>query len=292
MVVLWTLWLFVRGIFINLYLYNIHILFIISGVPIRSAGVNVHSKGECSNPVIPNTPGALSAQSFIANLEYVKSSDNDDQSNKIHISVEIPHQDGMLPLISTLPIYNIDYLLSQPSFTKQHVCSNLPNASLSQQGSFLGDLLDDPSDDLLRIEQAVKLYRHLDRASCRWKFEAYYDMTEIVNQCGGYVTHNFDVESSSQSFVTLHQPLHVSYIFAKAPTGWASLDHQTLLEFSFYYDTVKFQSGVDIMQEPQGSVDILRVGIGEDGKLVLQLRTQAKFKGMSWFIIYHLYSLA
>ena len=25
MVVLWTLWLFVRGIFINLYLYNIHL---------------------------------------------------------------------------------------------------------------------------------------------------------------------------------------------------------------------------------------------------------------------------
>lgn len=236
--------------------------------------------------MIPNTPGSLSAQSFIANLEYIKQSDNEELSNKIHISVEVPHQDGMLPLISTLPIYNIDYLLSQPAFTKQHVCSNLPNTSLSKEGSFLGGAHHDASEDLPRMDQAVKLYRRLDRSSCRWKFEAYYDMADVVNHCGGYVTHNFDVETSSQSFVTVHQPLHVSYIFAKAPTGWASLDHQTLLEFSFYYDTVKFQSGVDTMQEAQGSVDILRVGIGEDGKLVLQLRTQAKFKGKVLLIIY------
>lgn len=248
-------------------------------MPIRSSGVSAHSQGVCSNPVIPNSPGSLSAQSFIASLEYIKTNDDDSLANKIHITVEIPHQDGMLPIISTMPIYNIDFLLSQPAFTKQHVCSNLPNTSQIPDLSLLGGDVTKATADLPRVEQAIKLYRHLDMATCRWKFEAWYDMSEIVDQCGGYVTHNFDVESSSQSFVTVHQPLHVSYIFAKAPTGWASLDHQTQLEFSFYYDTVKFQSGVDIVQEPEGSVDILRVGIGEDGKLVLQLRTQARFKG-------------
>ena len=43
----------------------------------------------------------------------------------IHISVQIPHQDGMLPLISTLPLHNLHLLLSESIYRQQHVCSNL-----------------------------------------------------------------------------------------------------------------------------------------------------------------------
>ncbi len=45
--------------------------------------------------------------------------------NRIHISVQIPHQDGMLPLVSTMPIHNLHFLLSESIYRQQHVCSNL-----------------------------------------------------------------------------------------------------------------------------------------------------------------------
>lgn len=44
---------------------------------------------------------------------------------RIHISVQIPHQDGMLPLVSTLPLHNLHFLLSESIYRQQHVCSNL-----------------------------------------------------------------------------------------------------------------------------------------------------------------------
>ena len=46
-------------------------------------------------------------------------------SLRIHISVQIPHQDGMLPLISTMPLHNLHFLLSESIYRHQHVCSNL-----------------------------------------------------------------------------------------------------------------------------------------------------------------------
>lgn len=44
---------------------------------------------------------------------------------RIHISVQIPHQDGMLPLVSTMPLHNLHFLLSESIYRQQHVCSNL-----------------------------------------------------------------------------------------------------------------------------------------------------------------------
>lgn len=46
-------------------------------------------------------------------------------SCRIHISVQIPHQDGMLPLVSTMPLHNLHFLLSESIYRHQHVCSNL-----------------------------------------------------------------------------------------------------------------------------------------------------------------------
>ena len=267
-------------------------MFYIVGVPIKSASVNVHFRGVCSNPVISEAQGSLGAQSFAAKLDYIEPDRDSPRANSVHVTVEVPHQDGMLPIISTMPIYNVNYLLTQSTFAKQHVCSNLPNTShittkSEEIDAFLSnDLYNNVLSEELRVPQAVKLYKHLNRLTCRWKFEAWFDLPDIMNYCGGRVTRNFDVDSASKSFVTVHQPLYVSYIFAKAPVGWASLNHQTNLEFSFYYDTVKFGSGGEIMQEPKATVEIIRVGIGEDGKMSVQLRTKAHFRGMCW-----LYSL-
>jgi len=227
--------------------------------------------------------GGLGAQSFRAKLNYIRPNSGK-HSNKIHITVEIPHQDGMLPLLSTMPIHNIEFLLSHNTYRQQHLCSNLLNTTESQSRGMDVSFLDINSRSFEHLnserhEQAARLYAHLNRMTCRWTFEAYYDMTEIVNSCGGRVMHNFDVDTSSQSYVTVFQPFYVSYLYAKAPSGWVSLDHQTELEFSFYYETVQFQSALDVRDEPKGEVEVIRLGIGEDGKLSIQFRTRALFRG-------------
>lgn len=51
------------------------------------------------------------------------------------------------------------------------------------------------------------------------------------------------VRDSAQSFLTVHVPLYVSYIYVTAPRGWASLEHHTEMEFSFFYDTVLWRTG-------------------------------------------------
>lgn len=51
------------------------------------------------------------------------------------------------------------------------------------------------------------------------------------------------VRDSAQSFLTVHVPLYVSYIYVTAPRGWAALEHHTEMEFSFFYDTVLWRTG-------------------------------------------------
>lgn len=56
----------------------------------------------------------------------------------------------------------------------------------------------------------------------------------------------WQVRDSAQSFLTVHVPLYVSYIYVTAPRGWASLEHHTEMEFSFFYDTVLWRTGIPI----------------------------------------------
>ena len=54
----------------------------------------------------------------------------------------------------------------------------------------------------------------------------------------------YQVRDSAQSFLTVQVPLYVSYIYVTAPRGWASMEHHTQMEFSFFYDTVLWRTGV------------------------------------------------
>lgn len=53
------------------------------------------------------------------------------------------------------------------------------------------------------------------------------------------------MRDSAQSFLTVQVPLYVSYIYVTAPRGWASLEHHTEMEFSFFYDTMLWRTGED-----------------------------------------------
>ena len=113
------------------------------------------------------------------------------------IEVQLPHADGMVPIISTTPLHGIRYVLSEPSYRSHHRCSNLHPG--------LGFLLETNGNDVsprnpyefsksLRQESTVRLYRHLDSSDCLWHFKAWFTMTELVEMCGGYVASNYQVE--------------------------------------------------------------------------------------------------
>lgn len=45
----------------------------------------------------------------------------------------------------------------------------------------------------VREAKSIQLYKHLNLKSCIWTFDAYYDMTELIDVCSGSVTADFQV---------------------------------------------------------------------------------------------------
>ncbi|XP_065453534.1 extracellular matrix organizing protein FRAS1 isoform X1 [Chrysemys picta bellii] len=264
------------------------------GTPLRSNIVTIGTDSAiCHTPVVAGTARGFQAQSFIATLKYLDVK-HKEHPNRIHISVQIPHQDGMLPLISTMPLHNLHFLLSESIYRHQHVCSNLVTIrdlqGISEAGFLdevtydsivLGPGYDRPYqfDPTVREPKTIQLYKHLNLKSCIWTFDAYYDMTELIDVCGGSVTADFQVRDSAQSFLTVHVPLYVSYIYVTAPRGWASLEHHTEMEFSFFYDTVLWRTGIQTDSVLSARLQIIRIYIREDGRLVIEFKTHAKFRG-------------
>ncbi|XP_042534078.1 extracellular matrix organizing protein FRAS1 [Dipodomys spectabilis] len=271
-----------------------------AGTPLRSNIVTIGTDSAiCHTPVVAGTARGFQAQSFIATLKYLDVK-HKEHPNRIHISVQIPHQDGMLPLISTMPLHNLHFLLSESIYRHQHVCSNLVTShdlrGISEAG-FLDDVVYDNTalgpgydrpfqfDPSVREPKTIQLYKHLNLKSCVWTFDAYYDMTELIDVCGGSVTADFQVRDSAQSFLTVHVPLYVSYIYVTAPRGWASLEHHTEMEFSFFYDTVLWRTGIQTDSVLSARLQIIRIYIREDGRLVIEFKTHAKFRGQ--FVMEH-----
>ncbi|XP_061439271.1 extracellular matrix organizing protein FRAS1 isoform X3 [Rhineura floridana] len=271
-----------------------------AGTPLRSNIVTIGTDSAiCHTPIVAGTARGFQAQSFIATLKYLDVK-HKEHPNRIHISVQIPHQDGMLPLISTMPLHNLHFLLSESIYRHQHVCSNLVSIQdlkgISEAGFLdeviynsivLGPGYDRPYqfDPSVRERKTIQLYKHLNLKSCIWTFDAYYDMTELIDVCGGSVTADFQVRDSAQSFLTVHVPLYVSYIYVTAPRGWASLEHHTEMEFSFFYDTVLWRTGIQTDSVLSARLQIIRIYIREDGRLVIEFKTHAKFRGQ--FVMEH-----
>lgn len=79
----------------------------------------------------------------------------------------------------------------------------------------------------VREAKSIQLYKHLNLKSCIWTFDAYYDMTELIDVCGGSVTADFQVGRSIEAemhivkriLILLHQNLFektvlsVQYLF-------------------------------------------------------------------------------
>ncbi|XP_062873398.1 FRAS1-related extracellular matrix protein 2b [Trichomycterus rosablanca] len=268
------------------------------GLELSSAIVSVSvEEGLCQ----PRVLGAVGAEPFSAKLRYT-GPDDSEHPNLIKLIVTMPHIDGMLPVVSTRPLSNFELTLS-PDGTRvgNHRCSNLLDYSeVRTRHGFLTEATRNPEaiggtapyqySSTLRGESTLRFYRNLHLEACLWEFVSYYDMSELLSDCGGTIGTDGQVLNLVQSYVTLRVPLHVSYVF-HSPVGvggWQHFDLQSELRLTFVYDTaILWRDGVGSPPEAelQGALYPTSMRINEQGRLVVNFRTEARFRGL--FVMSH-----
>ncbi|KAE8627259.1 hypothetical protein XENTR_v10006920 [Xenopus tropicalis] len=249
----------------------------------------------------PRVPGVVGAEPFSAKLRYTGSEDPD-HPNLIKVTVTLPHIDGMLPIVSTRELSNFELTLS-PDGTRvgNHKCSNLLDFNeVRTRHGFLTDATKNPDvigetspyqySSQLRGASALRFYKNLNLEACLWEFTSYYDMSELLTECGGTIGTDGQVLNLVQSYVTLRVPLHVSYVF-HSPVGiggWQHFDLHSELRLTFVYDTaILWKDGIGSPPEAelQGSLYPTSMRINEQGRLVVNFKTEARFYGL--FVMSH-----
>ncbi|XP_053312033.1 FRAS1-related extracellular matrix protein 2 [Spea bombifrons] len=286
-----------------------------AGSRVQCAARAVNSDGneglELMSPIItisaedglchPRVPGVVGAEPFSAKMRYT-GSDDPDHSNLIKVIVTLPHIDGMLPVISTREMSNFELTLS-PDGTRagNHKCSNLLDYNeVRTRYGFLSNSTKNPEligetspyqySPQLRGSNTLRFYRNLNLEACLWEFTSYYDMSELLTECGGTIGTDGQVLNLVQSYVTLRVPLYVSYVF-HSPVGvggWQHFDLHSELRLTFVYDTaILWKDGIGSPPEAelQGSLYPTSMRINEEGRLVVNFKTEARFNGV--FVMSH-----
>ncbi|XP_022376363.1 FRAS1-related extracellular matrix protein 2 [Enhydra lutris kenyoni] len=249
----------------------------------------------------PRVPGTVGAEPFSAKLRYTGPEDPD-YTNLIKLTVTMPHIDGMLPVISTKELSNFELTLSPDgSRVGNHQCSNLLDyTEVKTHHGFLTDATKNPEvigethpyqySSSIRGSSTLRFYRNLNLEACLWEFVSYYDMSELLTDCGGTIGTDGQVLNLVQSYVTLRVPLYVSYVF-HSPVGvggWQHFDLKSELRLTFVYDTaILWNDGIGSPPEAelQGSLYPTSMRIGEEGRLVVNFKTEAQFHGL--FVLSH-----
>ncbi|XP_072315190.1 FRAS1-related extracellular matrix protein 2-like [Eucyclogobius newberryi] len=263
------------------------------GLELSSAVVSISlEEGMCQSRV----SGAVGAEPFSARLRYTGAEDPE-HPNLIKLTVTMPHIDGMLPVVSTRSLSNFELTLS-PDGTRvgNHRCSNLlDHTEITTRHGFLTPATKNPEvmgetapyqySAGLRGAGALRFYRNLNLEACLWEFSSYYDMSELLSDCGGTISTDGQVLNLVQSYVTLRVPLHVSYVFHSpvGAGGWQHFDLQSELRLTFVYDTaILWRDGVGSPPEAelQGALFPTSMRINGQGRLVVNFRTEARFRGL------------
>lgn len=249
-------------------------------------------EGMCQSRVA----GAVGAEPFSAKLRYTGAEDQE-HPNLIKLTVTMPHIDGMLPVVSTRPLSNFELTLS-PDGTRvgNHRCSNLLDyTEVKTRHGFLTTATKNPEvigetapyqySAELRGASTLRFYRNLNLEACLWEFTSYYDMSELLSDCGGTISTDGQVLNLVQSYVTLRVPLHVSYVFHSpvGAGGWQHMDLQSELRLTFVYDTaILWRDGIGTPPEAelQGALYPTSMRINSLGRLVVNFRTEARFRGL------------
>ncbi|XP_076023891.1 FRAS1-related extracellular matrix protein 2-like [Genypterus blacodes] len=285
-------------------------VFFQAGSRVQCAARAVNSNGdeglELSSPVVtvsreegmcqPRKMGTVGAEPFSAKLRYT-GADDPKHPNLIKVTVTMPHIDGMLPVISTRPLMNFELTLS-PDGTRvgNHRCSNLLDYNEVTTGhSFItastrnpesvGDAAPYQFSGAMRGNGTLRFYRNLNLEACLWEFSSFYHMSELLTDCGGTIGTDGQVLNLVQSYVTLRVPLYVSYVFHSpvGTGGWQHFDLQSELRLTFVYDTaILWRDGIGSppQAELQGALYPTSMRINEQGRLVVNFRTKARFRGL------------
>jgi len=247
--------------------------------PSRSLPVTIAGNRSLCPPFSPSDSSGQ--QPFKAFLAYVNASEAE-HADTMKIEVQLPHADGMVPVISTSPLHGIGYVLSDPSYRSHHRCSNLhPGVAFLMDTSNVTGGSDLPYEfsKTLRQESAVRLYSHLDSSTCLWHFKAWFTMTELVDMCGGYVASHYQASKRGQIQVTVRVPLFVTMVTAGAVMGWSCVEHGTEMEFSFSYASVLWHRGVQSQLALTVRPHVSRVRTDANGRLIIDLQTETRFAG-------------
>ncbi len=117
---------------------------------------------------------------------------------------------GMLPVVSTRPLSNFELTLSHDGTrVGNHRCSNLLDfTEVKTHYSFLTEATKNPEvigetapyqySTSLRGSSTLRFYRNLNLEACLWEFSSYYDMSELLSDCGGTI--GTDGQVSSPTF--------------------------------------------------------------------------------------------
>ncbi|XP_041808691.1 FRAS1-related extracellular matrix protein 2-like [Chelmon rostratus] len=281
-----------------------------AGSRVQCAARAVNSNGdeglELTSPIVtisqeegmcqPRKMGTVGAEPFSAKLRYTGAEDPK-HPNLIKVTVTMPHIDGMLPVISTRPLVNFELTLS-PDGTRvgNHRCSNLLDydevttghgfiTASTRSPESMGDTAPYQFSNSLRGNSTLRFYRNLNLEACLWEFTSYYHMSELLTDCGGTVGTDGQVLNLVQSYVTLRVPLYVSYVFHSpvGTGGWQHFDLQSELRLTFVYDTaILWKDGIGSppQAELQGALYPTSMRINEQGRLVVNFRTKARFRGL------------
>ncbi|KAL8593533.1 hypothetical protein ACOMHN_048747 [Nucella lapillus] len=263
------------------------------GLESLSVAVTIsRSDGVCE----PRVMGSVGAEPFTARLRYTGSGDPL-HPNKVRISVRIPHRDGMLPIVSTRQLSNFELTLSKDGTRlAMHRCSNLLDftevktdfgflTNQTKNPNIIGEVEPYQFSAKLRTNSTLRFYRNLDLESCLWEFVSYYDMSELITDCGGEINTDGQVLNLKQSYVAMRVPLYVSYVFHSpvARGGWLHYDLVSQLQLTFVYDTsILWQNGISSPESEnglQGYMYPTSMRMREDGRLAVSFRTEARFRG-------------
>ncbi|XP_068134549.1 FRAS1-related extracellular matrix protein 3 [Hyperolius riggenbachi] len=249
----------------------------------------------------PRVPGTVGAEPFSAKIRYTGPEDPD-YPNLIKLTVTMPHMDGMLPVISTRHMSNFELTLS-PDGTRvgNHKCSNLLDfneiptkhgfiTNNTKNDEVIGETSPYQYSSALRSAKTLRFYRNLNLEACLWEFNSYYDMSELLTDCSGSIGTDGQVLNLVQSYVTLRVPLYVSYVFHSpaAVGGWQHFDLQSELRLTFVYDTaILWNEGIGSPPESelQGSLYPTSMRINDEGRLVVNFKTDIRFRGQ--FVLSH-----
>ena len=132
----------------------------------------------------------------------------------------------------------------------------------------------------------LRFYQSLDLDSCLWKFESYYDMSELIKECGGSISTSAQVKNSAQSSLEIILPFYVSYLYHSitGEDGWVEFNHHTFFQVTALYNTgLMSENGVGFSQNQdyKGKLYLTRLLIREsDKRLQVSFRTKALFNGL------------